>query len=206
MPQCDTSLSCHMDSLYRYAMVLTRNSAMASDLVQETYVRALAAKERLWADSNVKPWLFTILRNIRFNELRKLYRAGPMPAKRRADENTLEPVETSKGPHELYVAKMERLQVRHAIQRLPKGYREIIIMREYEEMSYEDIAAFLRCPIGTVMSRLARARSKLKALLSVSRRPFRFGGEKSHPVFRRDFRQPGPAFSKRTSDAELFLA
>jgi RNA polymerase sigma-70 factor, ECF subfamily len=177
--RCDTTLSCYLDSLYRYAIVLTRNSTTASDLVQETYVRAFAAKERLWAESNIKAWLFTILRNIRLNDLRR-HRTAPATVELDTDERTFEmAVEKSQNPHELYVAKLERLQVREAIRRLPENFREIIILREYEEMSYEDIANVLGCPVGTVMSRLARARSKLKALLSIPSKAFRPDGVRS---------------------------
>jgi RNA polymerase sigma-70 factor, ECF subfamily len=165
----DTTLSRYMDGLYAYAMVLNRNSALAADLVQDTYVRALKAKERLRRDSNVKSWLFTILRNIWLNQLRH-ERAGPKIAELDSDENLADvSVSTSEGPHDLYVKKLDRERVRTAIQQLPIECREIIILREYEELSYSEIANVLQCPMGTVMSRLARARSKLGALLTVSR-------------------------------------
>jgi RNA polymerase sigma-70 factor, ECF subfamily len=164
----DTTLSRYMDGLYAYAMALSRNSAQAADLVQDTYVRALKAKESLRPDSNVKSWLFTILRNIWLNELRH-QRAGPQIAELDSEENLADvSVSTSDDPHDLYVKKREREQVRAAIQQLPIEFREIIILREYEELSYSEIANLLQCPIGTVMSRLARARSKLGALLSIA--------------------------------------
>ena len=164
----DTSLSSYMDGLYGYAMVLSRNPAEAADLVQETYVRALRARKSLRADSNVKGWLFTILRNIWLNQLRQ-QRTTPNIVEIDADESGADiVVELSKGPHALYVSKIERLQVREAIQQLPVEFREIIILREYEELSYQEIADLLDCPPGTVMSRLARARSKLRSLLSVA--------------------------------------
>jgi RNA polymerase sigma-70 factor, ECF subfamily len=75
-------------------------------------------------------------------------------------------VESSKDPHALYVSKVERDQVREAIQQLPDEFREIIVLREYQELSYQEIATLLDCPAGTVMSRLGRARSKLRSLLS----------------------------------------
>ncbi len=75
-------------------------------------------------------------------------------------------VEPSKGPYALYVSKVEREQVREAIQQLPVEFREIILLREYEELSYQEIAVVLGCPPGTVMSRLGRARSRLRVLLS----------------------------------------
>jgi RNA polymerase sigma-70 factor (ECF subfamily) len=165
----DTTLSRYMDGLYAYAMVLSRNPAVAADLVQESYLRALKAKESLRPDSNVKSWLFTILRNIWLNHLRH-ERAGPKLAELDSDENLADvSIATSEDPHDLYVRNLQREQVRTAIQQLPIEFREIIILREYEELSYSEIANVLQCPMGTVMSRLARARSRLGDLLSVSR-------------------------------------
>lgn len=164
----EISLSSYMDGLYGYAMVLSRNPAEAADLVQETYVRALGARESLRAGSNVKGWLFTILRNIWLNQLRQ-QRTTPKIVEIDADESGADiAVALSKGPHALYVSKLEREQVRQAIHQLPVEFREIIILREYEELSYREIANLLDCPQGTVMSRLARARSKLRSLLSAA--------------------------------------
>ena len=165
----DTTLPAYMDGLYAYAMVLSRNPAMAADLVQETYLRALKAKESLRPDSNVKSWLFTILRNIWLNHLRH-ERAGPKLAELDSDENLADvSIAASEDPHDLYVRNLQREQVRTAIRQLPIEFREIIILREYEELSYTEIANVLQCPMGTVMSRFARARSRLGDLLSISR-------------------------------------
>jgi len=154
------------DGLYGYAIVLSRDRTEAEDLVQETCVRAVQAVENLRPDSNVKSWLFTILRNIWLNQLRQR-RAAPKIVELDADESTLGmAVEASQDPHALYVTKVERDQVREAIQQLSSEFREIIVLREYEELSYQEIATLLDCPAGTVMSRLGRARSKLRSLLS----------------------------------------
>jgi len=164
----DIDVSRYIDELYPYAMVLTRNPAEAEDLVQETYVRALKAMGSLRTDSNVKGWLFTILRNIWLNQLRRR-RTGPEMMEMGVDENLADiAVETRKDPHALYVSKTEQEQVRAAIEQLPVEFREVILLREYEELSYQEIARLLGCPTGTVMSRLGRARSKLRILLSVA--------------------------------------
>jgi RNA polymerase sigma-70 factor, ECF subfamily len=155
----------HINGLYSYALVLTRNRSDAEDLVQETYVRAIGAMGRLRSDSNVKSWLFTILRNIWLNQLRQR-RTKPQISNIGTNDDTTDIAETSKDPYELYVSKMESKQVREAIQQLPVEAREIILLREYEELSYQEIATVLDCPAGTVMSRLARARSRLRTLLS----------------------------------------
>jgi RNA polymerase sigma-70 factor, ECF subfamily len=156
----------YLDGLYGYAMVLSRNSTEAEDLVQETCLRALRAIDGLRAEGSVKSWLFTILRNIWLNQLRQR-RTAPDLIELDADENaTYEPADAAQDPHNDFVNKLEAEQVRVAIQQLPVEFREIIILREYEELSYQEIAALLGCPTGTVMSRLARARSKLRELLS----------------------------------------
>jgi RNA polymerase sigma-70 factor, ECF subfamily len=158
----------YLDGLYSYAVVLSRNRTEAEDLVQETCLRALRAMRRLRPDSNIKSWLFTILRNIWLNQLRQsrttLEIAGPDLGENHA--NSL--ADTAKDPYATYASNIEREQVRHAIEQLPLEFREIILLREYEELSYEEIATLLDCPLGTVMSRLARARSKLRDLLLVA--------------------------------------
>jgi RNA polymerase sigma-70 factor, ECF subfamily len=156
----------HIDGLYGYALTLTRNRTDAEDLVQETYLRAIRALGRLRDDSNVKGWLFTILRNIWLNELRQR-RKAPEILDVEVDERTVNLVdEGAKNPHDVYVGDMEQRHVRAAIQKLPEEAREVILLREWEGLSYQEIATVLDCPVGTVMSRLARARSRLRNLLS----------------------------------------
>jgi RNA polymerase sigma-70 factor, ECF subfamily len=165
-PQQRLDFNEYLDGLYGYAMVLSRNSAEAEDLVQETCLRALRAIDGLRAEGNAKSWLFTIMRNIWLNQLRQR-RTAPDLIELDADENgSSAPADAAQDPHTDYVSKVEREQIRVAIQQLPVEFREIIILREYEELSYQEIAALLDCPPGTVMSRLARARSKLRDLLS----------------------------------------
>jgi RNA polymerase sigma-70 factor, ECF subfamily len=164
--QADSLCSEYMNGLYGYAMVLTRNHAEAEDLVQETYVRAIPAMGRLRPESNIKAWLFKILRNIWFNQLRKRRSDPPMvPADTESSplDNLVNPGQDS---YEIYAGEIERQRVRAAIQELPWESREIILLREFEELSYQEIASLLGCPQGTVMSRLARARSKLRVLLA----------------------------------------
>jgi RNA polymerase sigma-70 factor (ECF subfamily) len=120
---------------------------------------------RLRSGSNVKSWLFTILRNICFNQLHQ-QRTARLVAIDREEEGTTDIAETAKDPHAFYVSKMEHEQVRDAIQQLPVDFREVILLREFEELSYQEIATILDCSAGTVMSRLARARAKLRTLLS----------------------------------------
>jgi len=164
----DTTLSFYMDGLYGYAMVLTRNATVAADLVQETYVRAMEPMGRLREDSDTKAWLYSILRSIRRNQVRQ-QRTRPGLLELDADENAADLViETAKDPHALCVSKVEVEQVREAIMQLPLEFREIIVLREYGELSYQEIATLLDCSPGMVMSRMATARSKLRTLLPTS--------------------------------------
>ncbi|HTW22465.1 MAG TPA: sigma-70 family RNA polymerase sigma factor [Candidatus Baltobacteraceae bacterium] len=163
-PPLSVDLGEHLDGLYSYALVLSRNDAEAEDLVQETCLRALRAMGKLRPDSNAKGWLFTILRNVWLNQLRRR-RTAPEVAEYGTQSSVDRVPDTTEDPHAAYVSNIEREQIRFAIQQLPEEWREIILLREYEELSYQEIAAVLECPVGTVMSRLARARSRLRELL-----------------------------------------
>ena len=156
----------YLDGLYSYAMVLTRNHTEAEDLVQETYLRAIPAMNRLRPDSNVKGWFFRILRNAWLNHLRKRRTASEIARSDVEDGSAGDIVEPTKDSYHALVSKIEREQVRAAIEALPVKFREIILLREFEELPYDEIARLLDCPVGTVMSRLARARSKLRELLT----------------------------------------
>ena len=167
----------YVDALYCYALVLCRNPTESEDLVQETCLRALRAMGKLRPDTNAKAWLFTILRNVWLNQLRQS-RTAPQTVEFEADESIEDKTKgEGKDPHETYVSEFERKQVQSAIRQLSSEFREVILLREFEELSYQEIAALLGCPAGTVMSRLSRARSKLRDLLPTALIP-RPGTEK----------------------------
>ena len=153
----------HIDALYGYAMTLTRDSTEAEDLVQETYLRAASAVN--WPDdgSNLKGWMFVIMRNAWLNQLRHR-NSGPRFVDLEPSEQPVD--ETQESPHVVYIRKLEREQVREAIDSLPDAYREIVVLRDIEGFTYQEIAMVLNCPAGTVMSRLGRARGKLRKVLS----------------------------------------
>jgi RNA polymerase sigma-70 factor (ECF subfamily) len=161
--KCDLDFEIYLDALYGYAMILSRSNVDAEDLVQETCMRAIQSKGRLRSDSNVKAWLLTILRNVWINQCRRpiTVTLDAHPEKEVDNE-----VISTADPHTLFVVSEERMRVSSAVQRLPTYLRELILLREYEELSYQEIADVLHCPIGTVMSRLSRARSTLRAYLS----------------------------------------
>ena len=153
----------HIDALYGYALALTRDTTEAEDLVQDTYLRAASATHQPDSNSNVKSWLFVIMRNAWLNQVRHKH-SGPKFVDLEAGGPVASPAQEN--PHVVYLRKLEREQVRHAIDSLPDAYREIIVLRDIEGFTYQEIAMVLDCPAGTVMSRLGRARGKLRKLLS----------------------------------------
>jgi RNA polymerase sigma-70 factor, ECF subfamily len=163
-----TEITCHMDALYSYAILLARDPAAASDLVQDTYVKAIPAVQRLHEGSYVKGWLFTILRNIWLNKVREA-ESRPTLVALDAEGHEHIAIDSAVDPLAQYVANWDGRCVRNAIQLLPLKFREVILLREYEEFSYLEISKLLQCPLGTVMSRLARARAQLRDLITSSR-------------------------------------
>jgi RNA polymerase sigma-70 factor (ECF subfamily) len=156
----------HIDALYGYAIALTRNQTEAEDLVQETYLRAVRAFGHLMPNSNLKSWLFVIMRNAWLNQLRHA-RSGPRFIELDNEEEDLTrwPDPLARDPYVLYLRKLESQEIKEAIESLPGPYREIIVLRDIEGFSYQQIAALLDCPAGTVMSRLGRARENLRRML-----------------------------------------
>ena len=152
-------LACHA-SLYRYARSLCGEPWEAEELLQETYKRALAAKRKPVATDadEIRPWIFTIMRHVWQNERRRMSRS---------QETLFEDAAVVSGENaELAMSrKLLVSEVRAAVDSLPVLWREIIVMRDMEDHSYAQIAAVLGCPIGTVMSRLSRARGALRQLL-----------------------------------------
>ena len=157
----------HLDALYGYALTLTRDQTEAEDLVQETYLRAVRAFGQLIPNSNLKSWLFVIMRNAWLNQVRHI-NSGPRFVELDAEEanRTFQVSRTDDDPYLVYTQKLEREEIRAAIEGLPSLYREIIVLRDIEGFSYQEIAAMLSCPAGTVMSRLGRAREKLRQSLT----------------------------------------
>jgi RNA polymerase sigma-70 factor (ECF subfamily) len=161
----------HVDSLYGYALTLTRDPTAAEDLVQETYLRAVRAFGQLVPNSNLKSWLFVIMRNAWLNQLRHT-RSGPRFVELDAEESefVFQNDQLGEDPLVVYLRKLEREEIRVAIDELPELYREVVVLRDLEGFSYQEIATMLSCPAGTVMSRLGRARARLRRSLA-SRQP-----------------------------------
>jgi len=161
----------HIDTLYRAALSMTRSPAAADDLVQDTYVRAFQYFDNFEGGTNSRAWLFRILTNLYINSYRKKNRE---PEKLSFDEledfylhNRLTDAERSGGPspEEAVVQKLEASAIREAIEKLPDEYREVVILADLNELSYQEIADMLQIPIGTVRSRLSRGRQLVQRTL-----------------------------------------
>ena len=152
----------HLGAAYNLARWLVHNDHDAEDIVQESYLRAFKFFSGYYGGDS-RSWLLTIVRNTCYSWLQKnrlLRLADPLEDK--LDELGLDFAD----PEMLFLQSADAEMVRHALQELPVDFREVVVMREMENLSYKEIANIIDVPIGTVMSRLARGRKRLQALLA----------------------------------------
>ena len=152
-----------LDALYGYGIALTRNATETEDLVQDTYMQAALHCDELRRDSNIKAWMFTIMRNRWLNQLRHEACGPEFVALDAAAERWL--LDFDLEPGRLCERLWEREEIRTALSELPVSQREIILLRDIEGFSYKEMADLLDCPVGTIMSRLSRARARFRELL-----------------------------------------
>jgi len=154
----------HLDAAFNYARWLTKSDADAEDVVQDAYVRALRFFPSLRSD-DARSWLLTIVRNTWY---------GRFPRARAANQTTVyddlthDRPDDGLDPEALVMQRQAVEKVQGAVHELPADFREVIVLRELEGLSYKEIAVIVGIPIGTVMSRLARARERLLAVLGPS--------------------------------------
>jgi RNA polymerase sigma-70 factor, ECF subfamily len=148
------------DQLYNFARWLTQNSEEAEDLVQETYVKALKGFSSFQLGTNFRAWMYRILRNTFLTSRTGLRATMTVPLDPEQDEPELA-VENDT-PETILMKRSDSQLVASAIDGLPVHYREALLLCEVEEMSYQEIAETLSIPVGTVMSRLSRARRALR--------------------------------------------
>lgn len=158
----------HMDALYNYALQLTHDSDDAADLLQETYVKAYRFWDKFEKGTNCKAWLFRIMKNSFIN----FYRRNTKSPEKLDYDEIEEIYETIKSneqnPHNLDREIHDNIfddEVMEAIKSLPEDFRTVLLMCDVEGMTYEEIADFLDIPIGTVRSRIHRARKLLAVKL-----------------------------------------
>jgi RNA polymerase sigma-70 factor (ECF subfamily) len=147
--------------LYNFAHWLCGNREEAEDLVQETFVKAMKGFPSFAVGTNFRAWIYRILRNTFLTS-----RTGLKTAVSLDDEqNPVEEPVARDDPEFLLLAKADQEQIQQALEQLPVQQREIILLCDVEEMSYKEIAELMAVPIGTVMSRLSRARRAMRQLL-----------------------------------------
>ena len=152
----------HLDAAYNLARWLTRNEHDAEDVVQEAYLRAFEFFGGFYGTDG-RGWLLTIVRNTCYTWLRK-NRAGELSTE--FNEEIHHEEVASPNPEELLLENADRQHLKDALEELPVEFREALVLREIEGLSYKEIADVSGVPVGTVMSRLARARDRLKDALA----------------------------------------
>ena len=153
----------HLDAAFNYARWLTRYDAEAEDVVQDACVRAMRFLPSFRGE-DARAWLFTIVRNTWYSRVtRRPVAVDPLPSDNAVDA----PTDAALDPEAKLLQQGDVARVREALDALPLDFREVIVLREIEGMSYKEIAEVVQVPIGTVMSRIARARDRLAAALTV---------------------------------------
>lgn len=160
----------HMDALHNMALRLTRHSLESEDLVQETYLRAFRFFDKFEPGTNFKAWIFRILINTFINQYRKKARAPQRVDFEKVEDFYSQPEAERDDKFESAYDEQHYLalfgdEVNAALQRLSYEFRMVVLLCDIEEFSYKEIAAITGVPIGTVMSRLSRARRQLQSYL-----------------------------------------
>ncbi len=158
----------HLDAAYNLARWLLRHEHDAEDAVQDAFLRAHQAFDR-FRGTDARPWLLTIVRNVCYTRLRERRRDGaPEAFDDEAHGSTFDPAETNAAAWR----ETKSVLLRQALEQLPAEFREMIVLHELEGLAYREIAVVAEIPIGTVMSRLARARQKLQTeVLALAAKP-----------------------------------
>jgi RNA polymerase sigma-70 factor (ECF subfamily) len=157
----ERTISPHLDAAYNLARWMTRNEHDAQDVVQEAYLRAFKFFDS-FLGADARAWLLTIVRNVCYTWLQQNLPHEPVAM---FDEEIHSRDSDSLNPATLVLRSADQELIRHALEQLPAQFREVVVLRELEGLSYREIADIVRIPTGTVMSRLARARERLKQVV-----------------------------------------
>jgi RNA polymerase sigma-70 factor (ECF subfamily) len=150
----------HFERLYNFACWLTQDRQEAEDLVQETYAKALKGFSSFQPGTNFRAWIYKILRNTFLTSRTGLKAAATVPIDAEEGEEVLPAVRET--PESILLQRSDSQTVQQALEQIPVAYREVLLLCEVEEMSYLEISGTLAIPMGTVMSRLSRARRALR--------------------------------------------
>jgi RNA polymerase sigma-70 factor (ECF subfamily) len=153
-----------LDRLYNFAHWLTQDREEAEELVQETFAKALKGFRSFQPGTNFRAWIYQILRNTFLTSRTGLRATATVPLETDGGEEILpaDILAAADTPESILLQRSDRQLVQKALERLPVAYREVLLLCEFEEMSYQEISATLAIPMGTVMSRLSRARRALR--------------------------------------------
>ena len=152
--------------LYNFIYRFVGDRETAEDIVQETFLRAFRKRDEYRAIANFSTWLFTIAGNLAKSELRRRKRWRMISAERDEETDTgMELPDESARPDKVAESSIADVQIQNAINSLPNNYRQVILLRDVEGMSYQEISEIVDCPVGTVKSRVNRARLKLQQKL-----------------------------------------
>lgn len=149
------------DSLYNFAGWLTGNREEAEDLVQETYLKALKGFSSFQQGTNFRAWIFRILRNTFLTSRTGLQAMRTVPLESDDEETPVVPA-TMDTPESILLGRVSQEAIQAALEKLPVIFREVLLLCDVEEMSYQEISETVSIPIGTVMSRLYRARRAMR--------------------------------------------
>ena len=147
----------HLSSAYNLARQLTRHEQDAEDIVQEAYLRAFRFYDR-FQGGDARPWLLKIVRNVFYTWVRR----KSLHQRIDLEQDVINSNPQFENPEEILVRRAHSVLLQKAIDELPAQCREVVVLREIEEMSYQEISAGVGAPAGTVMSRLSRARARLR--------------------------------------------
>ncbi len=152
----------HLDTVYRVALRLARDESQAEDLTQDTMLKAYRSWHQFKSGTNARAWLITILRHTFINQYRKTQRAGPTVDVDQIETYTVFHQVQEIDPEGSFFKQIVDDEVLKAVDRLPDEFRETLVLSDIEQMSYAEIAEITGAPVGTVKSRLFRARQALQ--------------------------------------------
>ncbi len=160
----------HLEALYGTAVRMTRNPQEADDLLQDTCLKAYRFIDKFQRGTNFKAWIFKILTNVFINRYRKLQRDRQVRGEVERDGYHAHilaqgPARDAQRPEETILDHLMSEDITQALEKLPPDFRMAIILSDVEEFSYKEIADIMDCPVGTVMSRLYRARRQMQRML-----------------------------------------
>jgi RNA polymerase sigma-70 factor (ECF subfamily) len=160
----------HLDPLFNLAMWMARDRAQAEDLVQEACLRALRFRHQFQPGTNLRAWLFQILRSVFITQYRRRSRAGHQVDLETLEGHGANPGASPAAGRGAGAEPFARVDIDAALEQLPEEYRTVVVLSDIEGLSMVEVAVAMGCPVGTVKSRLFRARAQLQKMLAEYRR------------------------------------